>query len=318
MNSMRMDAPFACIVGAPRSGTTWLHAMLGSHPQVCTTHELKLFDLFTGPWERAWQDLVEIQQIEGAGRRGLRIVWSDDEFYDYLSRLVTDVYTRVLAGKPGSVLVLDKSPGYSRFVRHIDRLIPQVRFIHMLRDGRDVAVSLRAASRDWARTWAPASIVAGAELWRSMVLAAREARSVAPERYLELHFETLLRNGPQVLQEVFSFMGISVSAEEATRIYEAHTLDRMRSESDPFDLPAAFFRTGQSGGWRNELTVRERYLFDDAAGDLLRDLGYDGDDWWPTRRFHRWLVPALAAPGARRYARALAVRLASHLNLRSA
>src|SRR5215813_13675060 len=120
------------IVGAPRSGTTWLQAMVGAHPRVCTSDELKLFNLFTGPWEDSWQLLLELQRAEGGGARGLRTVWSDDEFYQFLTAFLQQVYTRVLATKPGAVVVLDKTPAYATYVEHIKRLIPQAKFIHLI------------------------------------------------------------------------------------------------------------------------------------------------------------------------------------------
>jgi hypothetical protein len=69
---MSLFLPAVFIVGAPRSGTTWLQAMIGAHPSICTTDELKLFNLFTGPWEESWELLLKLQKTEGAGPRGSR------------------------------------------------------------------------------------------------------------------------------------------------------------------------------------------------------------------------------------------------------
>jgi hypothetical protein len=301
-----LEVPFVCIVGAPRSGTTWLQAMLGAHPLVCTAQELKVFDLFTAPWERAWQQLGDLQRTAGGGRRGLRIVWSDEEFYAVLSELLERVYARVLATKPGATVLLDKSPGYSKHVAHIRHLVPQVKFIHVLRDGRDVAASLRAGARSWARAWAPGAIRAGAALWRTTVLDAREARRFGPVHYVEVRYEALLRNGPAVLRDLFAFIGVPATVREAAAICEEHTLERMReSGGHPFDLPRDFFRSGRVGGWRHELTPRERYLVHDAAGDLLCELGYADGSWWFERGYQRWLVPALTGGPARRHLRHL-------------
>jgi len=304
------DLPFVCIIGAPRSGTTWLQAMIGAHPQVSTTQELKLFDLFTGPWEHSWRQLVELQRSAGGGPRGLRVVWSDDEFHALLAGLVRDVHARVLATKPGATVVLDKSPGYSQYVTHIRSLVPQVKFIHILRDGRDVAVSLRVASTGWGRAWAPSSIASAASLWRSMVKAAREAEAPEPSRYLEIRYEEMQDHGATSLMKAFSFIGLPATLEEAAAICQGHTIDRMQEGTGPFDLPREFFRQGRVGAWRAEMTPMERYQFDDAAGDLLRELGYAQSGWWIERSHQRWLVPALAAVCIRRWAPALARRLA--------
>jgi Sulfotransferase family len=309
VSAAQRDVPFVCIIGAPRSGTTWLQALIGAHPQVSTTQELKLFDLFTGPWEHSWRQLVELQRSAGGGPRGLRVVWSDDEFRGLLESVVKDVHARVLARKPGATVVLDKSPGYSHYVAHIRSLVPQVKFIHVLRDGRDVAVSLRVASAGWARAWAPSSIASAASLWRSMVTAAREAEAPEPTRYLEIRYEEMQADGPASLLRALSFVGLPATLEDAVAICERHGLARMRDGAGPFDLPREFFRRGRVGSWRGEMTPMERYRFEEAAGDLLRELGYAPSGWWIERRLERWLVPALAAVSVRRGLRAMAQRL---------
>ncbi|HUF70201.1 MAG TPA: sulfotransferase [Longimicrobiales bacterium] len=312
MSAAPFDVPFACIIGAPRSGTTWLQAMVGAHPRVCTAQELKVFDLFTAPWEHSWQRLIDLQQSAGGGPRGLRIVWSDEEFYRVLSDLLKDIYGRVLQSKPGADVVLDKSPGYSRHIAHIQRLIPHVKFIHVVRDGRDVAASLRVASRGWARAWAPSAIDSAATLWKSMVLDARAARRLGPDHYLELRYEQLRSDGPASLLEVFAFVGVPATAEDAGAIYEQHTIERMRdSAGHPFALPRDFFRNGRAGGWRDELSARERYAFDAAAGDLLRELGYADSSWWRQYRYQRWLLPAFAGVPVRRRLQRLLRRLST-------
>lgn len=307
---MSFQTPLTCIIGAPRSGTTWLQAMIGAHPLICTAQELRVFDLFTVPWEQSWQQLIDLERSAGGGPRGLRGVWSDDDFRRVLSDLIEGVYARVLATKPGAVVLLDKSPGYSRFVDHIRRLVPHVKFIHLLRDGRDVAVSLRVAARGWARLWAPTTIESAAVLWTSSVSAARQASRLGPERYLELRYEDLLTNGPAALLEAFAFIGVSATARDAAAIYEQHAFDRMRASGGrPFDLPRDFFREGRAGGWRDDLSPRERYLFDAVGGDLLRELGYADDSWWVERRYQRWLAPALGELGSGRRLRRIARRL---------
>ena len=309
---MSRELPFVCIIGAPRSGSTWLQAMIGAHPLVCTTQELKVFDLFTGPWERSWRDLDDLQRTAGGGPRGLRVVWSDDEFYAVLCGLLRDIHSRVLARKPGARVVLDKSPGYSKYVEHIERLVPGVKFVHALRDGRDVAVSLRDAAGSWARSWAPSTIDTAAEQWRSTVSDALQARRLGPERYLEIRYEDLLTNGATELSRAFEFIGAFSTAEDAAAIYARHTFDRMRETGGaPFDLPREFFREGRAGSWCRALTARERYLFHDAAGDLLCELGYSDDGWWIEHGYQRWLIPALGGVRSRRRLRRLVQGLRS-------
>lgn len=292
------ETPLVCIIGAPRSGTTWLQAMIGAHPAIATAPELKLFDLFTVPWEQSWRQLDELQRSAGGGPRGLRSVWSDADFHRRLIDVMRDVYGRVLAAKPGARVVLDKSPSYSPHVLHIRRLAPQVRFIHMLRDGRDVAVSLRVAARRWARMWAPAGIAAAATLWRKTVCEARQASRFGPSAYLELRYEDLLADGPTALLRAFALIGVPASTRDVAAIVERFRFDAMQTTGGhPFDLPPEFFHRGQAGGWRSDLSARERYVFQTVAGDLLQELGYAGPSWWVERPHERWLLP-LVEPAA--------------------
>lgn len=301
---MTFQTPLVCIIGAPRSGTTWLQAMVGAHPSIATAQELKVFDLFTWPWESSWRQLAELQRTAGGGPRGLRNVWSEEEFDRRLIDLLHDVYGRVLATKPGATVVLDKSPSYSKHVAHIRRLAPQVKFLHLLRDGRDVAASLRSAARGWARSWAPASIEAAAALWRDAVSDAREAKRMAPNRYLELRYEDLLAAGPESLHRIFEFIGVATTLSDAAAIHARLSFDAMKSGlGHSFELPREFFRRGESGSWRKELSARERYVFHATAGDLLVDLGYADSSWWIARPCEKWLLPAIGMVRLRRVVR---------------
>jgi LPS sulfotransferase NodH len=296
------DKQFVFIIGAPRSGTTWLQAMVAAHPSVCSTiDELKLFDFFTVPLEEGWQYLLSLKKDTGGGRNGLAAMWTDREFYEFLSEFVGRVYSQVLAMKPEATILLDKAPAYSNYVEHIDRLIPQAKFLHMVRDGRDVAVSLLAAAQGWGRLWAPKEIAVAAAAWKSHVLGAQKARQYG-ERYLEVRYEDLLGNGVQVLQSVFEFLDLSVDTEDVVAIYNRHRFENMKQGGrgvHNFALPKEFFRKGEAGDWRNSLTPGQRYIFEEKAGDLLCALGYSDDLWWFDRPYQRMTVPLLAIVSSR-------------------
>jgi Sulfotransferase family len=292
-----LEKQFLFIIGAARSGTTWLQAMVAAHPSICsTTDELKLFDLFTGPWTEAWQFLLRLQETVGGGRYGLTGVWSEAQFYDFLTEFVDRVYTQVLALKPEATVILDKTPGYSNYVEHINRIIPHAKFIHLVRDGRDVVVSMQAASRGWGRLWAPEKMESNASLWKTTVLAARKAQQYS-DRYLEVRYEELLSNGVRELREIFDFIGVPIDAETVTTIFTEHQFEKMKQVGAGvrgFSLPEGFFRKGQAGEWRNALSPSQRYIFHDTAGDLLCALGYADKSWWIDRAYQRFTLPLLA------------------------
>ena len=299
---MRPDIDFVFIIGAARSGTTWLQAMVAAHELVCSTiDELKLFDFFTVPLERGWKDLVSLQVATGGDPNGLAAIWTEDEFYQFLREIVERVYTQVLANKPDATVLLDKAPGYSSHVEHIGRLIPKAKFIHIIRDGRDVAASLMAAAQGWGRPWAPKDVEKAASTWKSLVLAARQARQYE-DRYLEIRYEELLTNGVQVLSQIFEFMGIPINMQNVTVIYEKYQFENMKQAgtgTHGFALPKDFFRKGQAGDWRNSLSPGQRYAFDETAGGLLGTLGYSEASWWCDHEYQRITLPLAATLSSR-------------------
>src|SRR5262249_34268798 len=108
--------------------------------------------------------------------------------------------------------------------------------------------------------------------------------------------EELFSNGLQVLRNTFEFMNAPLTSSEVAAIYDAHRIERMRQDGTGvhgFALPKEFFRKGEAGDWRNALNPSERYLFDEAAGDLLCALGYSHNSWWADHQYERFTIPLL-------------------------
>ena len=285
------DKLFIFIIGCPRSGTTWLQAMLGQNPKVCTLSELKLFDFYTASWIKAWRDQMEIQKR--GNLTGLPIVWTEDDFYEFLREFLRKIYTLVLKTKPGASVIIDKTPAYALYVEDINRLVPNCRFIHVLRDGRDVGLSLRAASKGWGNGWAPDDIEAAGQMWKKMVLGAKSAEKFRG-RYLEIQYEEILSNGPKALKDVYDFIGIPTDIQELEKLIHDNTIEKMRQkqgEGKTLYRANDFFRKGSSGQWRDAMTPTDRYRFDKVSGDLLRELGYANEDWWIAHWYERYAVP---------------------------
>ncbi len=291
-----LDRDFLFIVGSPRSGTTWLRLMMGAHPSVCTTTELRLYNKYLAPWLESWRQ-ESLMTEEGKHYTGLPVLWSQEEFYEFLKGFLERVYAKALAVKPAATHILDKHPGYSEFVEDINFFIPHARFIHVIRDGRDVAVSLLAASRQmgW---FERASLPDYGVTWKQNLLAARKAQAYA-ERYLEVRYEDLSVSPVSTLESVFRFCGLPATQGLVTSIVESHRFDklkRLRPTAAPgVRAPQGHYREGKVGTWRREFTAAQRYRFDQIAGDLLCELGYAQKGWWAGNLSQRLRVPLLAA-----------------------
>ena len=291
---MVLDKQFVFIVGAPRSGTTWLQTMMGVHPQVCTSVELTLYSGYIAPWMKLWKQ--ETDAIE-AGRfhQGLPFLWSEDEFYGFLREFLRRVYERVLATNPTGTHILDKHPAYTLYIDDINRLLPESLFVHLIRDGRDVAASLVAARADMG--FGTATIRESASLWKTYIQAARQA-SRYEGRYLEIRYEEMLKTPSNVLSSVFRFCGLSDEASLVSKIAEQHEFKKMKADLrmpvEGIHAPAAHYRKGRSGAWKEDLTRMQAYEFERIAGDLLVQLGYAQSGGWAGNRFQEIVLPRLA------------------------
>jgi hypothetical protein len=280
------------IIGSPRSGTTLLQVLLASHPQVASTVELTLFDQYLAPFVKAWEREKAVMREYGF-RRGLPAVWDEAELEQFLRDFLERAYRGVLERFPECTRLLDKNPVYSLHVHLIKRMLPTARFLHIIRDGRDVAASLKAATGLGFRleTFAAAGV-----MWRDHVNAAREA-AVYGADYLEVRYEDLVRDPMPRYQEILAFCGLNAEPGWIARTIEENTFEKMKSRratGDPL-VPAtdAHYQQGRAGRWREEFTARDRYELDQVAGPLLAALGYAQPGWWAESAAEKRTLPAL-------------------------
>ena len=296
------DAPrLVLLVGAPRSGTTWLQSMLASHPNVASPQETDLFARYLEPLTQAWQWQLRGGPPAWARRRykGLPAVLTTAEYTAIVQDFAAAIVERAAALHDGASVVLEKSPSTSLCAGAIAELTPDAKVVHLVRDGRDVAASLLAASAGWGRWWAPQTVPDAARSWVNHVQGAREARDLGVP-YLEVRYEALVAGDVPSLQAVHEQCGIAVSEDECRELYARFSFDRMASGTPPeplvrgeyaevaveWDEPEGFYRRGTVAGWHEEWSTRDRLKFDAVAGDLLVALGYEPDHSWagdPTR-----------------------------------
>jgi hypothetical protein len=292
-----MSGPrLALLVGAPRSGTTWLQTLLGSRTEVATPQETDLFSRYVGPLVEAWDWQRRGSPDDWFVRRykGLPGIIDGREFDELVDTVIQRVLEAVVKLAPGSSTVVEKSPSHSLCADLVARFAPEARVIHLVRDGRDVAMSMNAAAGGWGRGWAPPDVEAAARSWVRHVQGAREYRLIG-FRYREVRYESLLGADVDTLRELFDFLEVEVGDEECALIYESCALDRMRARTtqDPILVggefapyaagrsePDGFFGAGSVGAWRTAWSVGDRLQFRAIAGSELQRLGYEPDGRW--------------------------------------
>jgi hypothetical protein len=293
-------APF--IVGVGRSGTTLLRMMLDAHREMaippetyfvphliaaCARPRVSPEDVVataTGDEHRRWPDLDIPEERYLERLRALPRLNGADAV-----RAVFELYA-ANAGKPRWG---DKTPDYVKRMPQIKRALPEARFIHVIRDGRDVMLSTYRRRAQRGRPLKPTGSMA--RRWRNQINRARHDSRQAGD-YLEIRYEDLVTDTEPVLCRVCEFIELEFDP-VMLRYYErAHErLKEMERE-----MPASGERPARPSWerleahalttkppsrdrievWREEMSVEDRSKFEQVAGKLLSELGYtlEGDE----------------------------------------
>jgi hypothetical protein len=269
-----VTAPPLFVLGVRRSGTTLLRVMLDRHsklaipdesyfiPQFADRHrspiDLAAFldDLRRVPTLREWD--LDIGDVETRLAPGMTV-----------GEAIAAVYLTYAArfGKPRWG---DKTPMYMQYLPTLDRLFPDALYVHLVRDGRDAAVSfLQMPEGIVTRTWAHPEDAAGfACQWRSEVIAARALGRRVGGRYLEVRYEQLVAEPEPELER------ISIHARLP---FEKSMLDYTTGVDVSAKPHQQSLRKAPTPGlrdWRTEMSAVDVRAFEDVAGDLLAELGY--------------------------------------------
>jgi hypothetical protein len=271
--------PPVFILGVRRSGTTLLRVMLDRHsqlavpdesyfvPQLADRHLRRVDpDNFLDDLRRLntiadWD--VPLEQIRARLSEGMPI-----------GAAIATVY-EVYADERGKQRWGDKTPMYMQNLRLVERLFPDALFVHLIRDGRDAAMSFLSmpegiVTETWMHPRSPADF---ASQWRNEVQAARRlGRRVGAERYLEIRYEDLVADVDQVLRRICTF--IRLPYEKALVDYPGNVDVSAKPHQQSLKRPP----TPGLRDWRTQMSAEDVGSFEQVAGDLLQELGYEAHE----------------------------------------
>jgi hypothetical protein len=277
--------PYVFVVGCPRSGTTLLHRLLDAHPEVALVHETLWIPKF---WEQrigisadgyVTPELVShlvshrrFERMEIPADDIRRLVEGNGRL-SYAS-FVTALFDRFGAAQ-GKRLAGDKTPGYVRSIPELHELWPHAKFVHLIRDGRDVCLS----ALDWKKadklfheygSWPEEPVTTAALWWDRCVRLGREARRELPHPlYHEVRYEGLVADPESACRELCAFLGVGF-ADSMLNFHEGKTRDAPDLTTKRRWLPP----TEGLRDWRTQMPREAVREFEAAAGDLLDELGY--------------------------------------------
>lgn len=277
------------IVGAQKSGTTWLQRLFHDIPEVACFGESHFVDRLVLPVANTINDynkmmtLVSNRVYEGEGYyQGV----SNSELLAIMQIWLLRIWRRTAKENWDNLLLVgDKTPAHSMHMHTLQAIFPDTKFLHMLRDGRDVVVSayyhrarilrqigqinqLKTLSQE-----APSLFIKWKHYTQAVLNYEKEGCLVHTIRYEDLRTEP-----EQELLIALNFLLPSNNwSEHSVRTAIANNDFKKRSGGrDAGQVnEQAFLRKGISGGWQQELSASDFKSWDEQGLSLMEELGYD-------------------------------------------
>jgi hypothetical protein len=302
LDRIRGDAgrtPVPFVVGMNRSGTTLLRMMLDAHPELTIPPETHFVP-----------DLIDVEKRDGASPELFtEVITSQREWGDFgfsgdelqgrfrsIQRLdagsAIRAFFELYAERQGKPRWGDKTPRYVSRMRAIQKVLPEARFVHVIRDGRDVALShnnrIKRRGLDH-KTPVPAGEMA--RRWRKRIEKARYDAGAVGDRYIEIRYEDLVTSTEPTLRRVCEL--VEIDFDPVMLDYHRRAEERLQEMAR--DLPAGQGRPHRPGeerlqahallkeppkkdrveSWKQEMSAEDVAEFEAIAGELLRDLDYE-------------------------------------------
>ena len=275
-----IPAPFPFVVGCGRSGTTLLRAMLDSHPVIAVPPESHFIPHFARRhrrYERGGALALDVLLADLAENRWFRR-WGlepaavcaalEEAAPTDLTAGLRSLYGHY-AQHQGKLRHADKTPPYVMHIPLLARLFPEAVFVHLIRDGRDVALSLMRAS------FGPDDFTSAVLTWRRSVQRGRAGgRGLPVGRYLELRYEDLVEDPERELRRVGRLARFAYSPSMLD--YHRGAADLLAGVGSP-DQHQNLRQPPRAAAhdWRSRLTSQQREEFEALAGGLRAELGYE-------------------------------------------
>jgi hypothetical protein len=274
------SAPFF-LVGNDRSGTTMLRLILDRSDVAVPPESMFLADfapvrragglddperaaqfvrqVWTHPRARAWKLEGEPPPVPaGLGH---------EEAYRFAVSAPFEAY----AAEQGKSRWGDKTPLYLRFVDELHAIWPEARFVVLVRDGRDVALSVKRVPFGANNAWA------AAHTWALGVRLGQEAERKYPERVLTVRYEDVVADPQSQVTRLCEFLGLPFE-EDMLAIERTDPSKIHKDQADWFTNVWAGINTSAVGKWKTAMSPRDQRVFSSVAGDELKALGYEAVD----------------------------------------
>lgn len=265
--------PLLLVSGCPRSGTTLFRNMLAAHPDLAVPFDegnfvtrvfgqMKLAhrtDDLAWAWElikqdrhfRAWE--LDVDQLEGV------IAENPPASYSDLIR----VLFAAIAAKEGKPLTADKCTSYSMHWEWLAERFPTTKFVHVVRDPREVCMSLAL------QYFHHGGVAGAASWWLIHTMGTPKIAAALGDRWLEIRYEDLVSDPTGQLKTVCRHAGIEF--DEAMLMYSdaEHKPGGVHRRTDS-EAPKGDIRS-----WRGQLSHDDLVTIERMTGPVMKRFGYE-------------------------------------------
>jgi hypothetical protein len=267
-----MAHPFF-IVGSARSGTTLLRLILNAHRDVAVPPESRfVVELYDGDQQvdvddflrrlsahkrfQTWDIPIAVVRDEMGATQ--RVAYAD------AIRSAFTAYARA----NGKALWGDKTPRYVESLDLLCELLPEARFIHLIRDGRNVALSYADVP------FGPKTVGKAAALWAKRVMAGRDAcPRIGTDRYLEIRYEDLVEDPEGETKDICDFLELEF--DPGMMDYTERARGSILPRASMYNPHVTEKPQKNVRSWENSMPPEHVEIFEAVAGDVLSLLGYE-------------------------------------------
>lgn len=253
------------VLGAPRSGTTYLRQILDSHPRIAMTNEFRVFE-----WLRRAIALSDDPRAMLEGREPF-VAWLGEE----LPARVRSYYARLA---PDARWWGDKNPHYAEqpaTLKAIRSWYPGARFVHIVRDPRAVVTSLLRKHHADGTAWVHAE-----EAHVMVATHQRNATQFVAEcgegTGRELRYEDLVGDDEAVARDLFAWLEVPF-APEVERFCREQRQRRTSFSGPTTDLSQAGSRDATRAAWSETVPPAHQRDSLQFLAPLLLAYGYEDE-----------------------------------------
>ena len=276
------------IVGMHRSGTTWLQRLLNRHDRVSCRGEAHFIDILFTNLQKAFKVFNKEVRHQGGTVAHLKEFGGHVESLEYDTpeiqlMLYYGIYLMLIKWVDSDKIkvVGEKTPDNVLWMNLLATIFPDAKFLHVIRDGRDSAVSgwffnlsevdENKALVDTIETYVDRYM----KQWSSAMQFARTIGNQNKERYMEIRYEDLSSDPEGTLTKACRFLGVNTSRQIIDECVSKESFEALSDGRTPGQEDrTSFFRKGLNGEWREHFDIEMAKRAWRVAGEQLSDLGY--------------------------------------------